>query len=184
MPVRSTSEIARVALFTALIGLGALVSFPFLGPVPFTLQPLVVLLAGMALGSRLGPLSVLAYLMLGLVAPVYASGQAGVAVLMGPTGGYLVGFVAAAWIAGRIAHSGAPSFARFATAGLAALLPVYVLGAAWLATHLEITSAWEVLTIGVLPFVPLDAVKALVAAGLALALVSSPLDLRALRQHR
>lgn len=182
MPVRSTTELAHVALFAALIGLGALVSVPFFGPVPFTLQPLGVLLAGMILGPRLGPVSVVVYLMLGLVAPVYASGQAGVAVLVGPTGGYLAGFAVAAWLTGRIAHAGPPSFVRFTSAGLAGLVPVYALGAAWLAWHLEIADGWGIMVAGVLPFIPLDALKALVAAGLALALVSSPLGLRALRQ--
>jgi len=177
LPVRSTSEIARVAMFAALIGLSALVTVPFIGPVPFTLQPLVVLLAGMILGPRLGPTSVLVYLLLGLVAPVYAGGQAGIGVLIGPTGGYLVGFVVAASVTGLVARSGSPSLARFATAGLAGLVPVYVLGATWLALHLQIDSVWGVLAAGVLQFVPLDAVKALLAAGLACALVSSPLGL-------
>ncbi|RPI32191.1 MAG: biotin transporter BioY [Actinomycetota bacterium] len=184
MSVRSTPEIARVALFAALIGLGALVAIPFVGPVPFTLQPLVVLLTGMVLGPRLAPVSVLVYLTLGLVAPVYAGGQAGIGVLIGPTGGYLVGFVLAAWVAGVIAHRGRPTFARYAVAGLAGLIPVYVLGAMWLAMHLELTSVWGVLVTGVLQFLPLDVMKALLAAGLAGALVSSPLGLPGLRRDR
>jgi biotin transport system substrate-specific component len=184
LSVRSTPEIARVALFAAMIGLGALVTIPFVGPVPFTLQPLVVLLTGMVLGPRLGPVSVLVYLTLGLVAPVYSGGQAGIGVLIGPTGGYLVGFLLAAWVAGVIAHGGPPSFARFAVAGLAGLIPVYALGATWLAIHLEITSVWGVLVTGVLQFLPLDVMKALLAAGLAGALVSSPLGLPGLRRDR
>jgi biotin transport system substrate-specific component len=182
--VRSTAEIARVASFAALIGLGALVTIPFFGPVPFTLQVFLVLLAGMLLGPRLAPVSVLVYLALGLVAPVYAGAQAGVGVLIGPTGGYLVGFVFAAWVAGIVAHRGAPSFVRFTLAGLAGLVPVYALGATWLAVHLEIASVWGAMVAGVLPFVPLDALKAIVAAGLAAALVSSPLGLPALRRGR
>ncbi|MBN1916780.1 MAG: biotin transporter BioY [Verrucomicrobia bacterium] len=173
-----------MALFAAMIGLGALVTIPFVGPVPFTLQPLIVLLTGMVLGPRLGPVSVLVYLTLGLVAPVYAGGQAGIGVLIGPTGGYLAGFVLAAWVAGIIAYHGPPSFAQFAVAGLVGLIPVYALGATWLAMHLEITSVWGVLVTGVLQFVPLDVVKALLAAGLAGALVSSPLGLPGLRRDR
>jgi biotin transport system substrate-specific component len=184
LSLRSTPEIARVALFAALIGLGALVTIPFVGPVPFTLQPLVVLLAGMVLGPRLAPVSVLVYLLLGLVAPVYAGGQAGIGVLIGPTGGYLLGFVLAAWVTGVVAHRGAPTLARFTIAGLAGLIPVYVLGATWLALHLEITGVVSVLAVGVLPFVPLDILKVLLAAGLAGALVSSPLGLPALRRDQ
>lgn len=183
MLVRSASEVARVALFAALTGLGALVTIPF-GPVPFTLQTMVVLLAGMVLGSRLAPLSVLVYLALGLVAPVYAGGQAGAGVLIGPTGGYLMGFVLAAWATGVIARRGAPSFVRFTVAGLAGLTPVYALGTTWLALHLEMKSVWAVLAAGVLPFVPLDVVKVLLAAGLAGALVSSPPGPPALRRDR
>jgi biotin transport system substrate-specific component len=145
---------------------------------------LIVLLTGMVLGPRLAPVSVLVYLTLGLVAPVYAGGQAGIGVLIGPTGGYLVGFVLAAWVAGVIAYRGPPSFTRFAVAGLAGLVPVYALGATWLAMHLELASVWGVLMTGVLQFLPLDVMKALVAAGLAGALVSSPLGLPALRRDR
>lgn len=184
MAVRSTPEIARVALFAALIAVGAFITVPFLGPVPFTLQPLVVLLAGMILGPRLAPVSVVVYLLLGVVAPVYAGGQAGIGVLLGPTGGYLAGFVPAAWLTGTLACRGSPSLARFALAGLAGLVPIYALGATWLGLHLEVESLWGVLVVGVLQFAPLDAVKALVAASLARGLVSSPLGLPALRPGR
>ena len=73
LPPLTTRELTSAALFTALIAGGALVSIP-IGTVPFTLQVLFVLLAGMLLGPRLAALSVLAYLALGLVAPVYAGG--------------------------------------------------------------------------------------------------------------
>jgi biotin transport system substrate-specific component len=183
--VRTTAEIARVALFAALLGVSALVTIPFFGPVPFTLQPLVVLLSGMILGPRLGPLSVVVYLALGLIAPVYAGGQTGIGVLFGPTGGYLVGFVVAAWLTGKLSHAGTGgSLLRYFGAGLAGLVPVYALGAAWLGLHLEIANLWALLVAGVLQFAPLDAVKALVAAVMARALVSSPLGLRELRPDR
>jgi biotin transport system substrate-specific component len=181
LALRTTPEIARVALFAALIAVGALVTVP-LGPVPFTLQPLVVMLAAIVLGPRLAPASVIVYLALGLVAPVYAGGQSGLGVLLGPTGGYLVGFVVAAWLTGEMAHRGSASITRFFAAGLIGLIPVYALGAAWLSLHLEIEGIWEVLVVAVLPFVPLDAVKAFVAATLAWSLVSSPLGLGALRR--
>ena len=69
---------------------------------PFTLQVLFVLLAGMLLGPRLGGAERLAYLALGLVAPVYAGGTSGLGVLFGPTGGYLWGFLPAAVLTGAV----------------------------------------------------------------------------------
>ena len=82
MPSLTTRELTSAALFTALVAGGALVSIP-IGSVPFTLQVLCVLLAGMLLGPRLAALSVLAYLALGLVAPVYARGRTSLARFVG-----------------------------------------------------------------------------------------------------
>ena len=98
----TTRELAVAALFTALLSVSAYIAIP-IGSVPFTLQVFVVLLAGMVLGPRLGALSVVAYLVLGLVAPVYSGGTSGLGVLFGPTGGYLFGFIAAAVVTGLIA---------------------------------------------------------------------------------
>ena len=172
----STRDLAYAALFTTLIAVGAFVTIP-LGPVPFTLQPLFVLLAGLVLGARLGALSVGAYLVLGLIAPVYHGGTSGFGVLVGPTGGYLVGFVLAAVIAGWISHAGKPTAVRYVGAGLAALVPVYVLGAIWLAISLHTTSFAVVIVGGVLQFLPLDVLKAVVAGLAALSLARSPLAL-------
>jgi biotin transport system substrate-specific component len=179
----STREISYVALFTALIAVGAFITIP-LGPVPFTLQPLFVLLAGLVLGPRLGALSVIAYLILGLIAPVYAGGTSGLGVLFGPTGGYLVGFVLAAVVAGAVSRSGTPSTSRFIVAGLAGLVPVYVLGASWLAISLGTTDPSVVLVGGVLQFLPLDVIKAAAAGVLAYSLVRSPLGLPASLRDR
>ena len=178
----TTREITYAALFTALIAAGAFVAIP-VGPVPFTLQVLFVLLAGMVLGSRLGVLSVLAYLVLGLVAPVYAGGTSGLGVLFGPSGGYIWGFVLAALVTGLVARAGAPTLPRFVFAGLAGLAPIYALGALWLALQLHMSAGTAVAT-GVAPFVWLDALNA-VAAGLAArSLVSLPLGLPALELDR
>jgi biotin transport system substrate-specific component len=172
-----------MALFTALIAAGAFVTLP-LGPVPFTLQPLFVLLAGLVLGPRLGALSVVAYLVLGLIAPVYAGGTSGLGVLFGPTGGYLLGFVLGAWVAGVVGRSRDTSTPRLAMGALAGLLPIYLLGATWLAISLHATDLRVVLVSGVLQFLPFDIIKAVVAGVLAHALIKSPLGLpAALRGH-
>ena len=82
----TTREIAVAALFAALMAVSAFIAIP-VGSVPFTLQVYVVLLTGLVLGARVGALSVLAYLILGLFAPVYAGGASGLGALFGPTGG-------------------------------------------------------------------------------------------------
>jgi biotin transport system substrate-specific component len=177
-----TRDLAYAGLFAALTAVGALVSIPFVGPVPFTLQVLFVLLAGMLLGPRLGMLSMLAYLGLGLVAPVYAQGTGGLGALFGPAGGYLWGFVVAAGVTGAIARR-RPTFMGFLVAGLAGLVPIYVLGATWLGWQVG-GAAGHVIWIGVLQFVPGDLVKVAVAAAAATALVSSPLGLPAFAKDR
>ena len=172
----TTRELSFAALCTAMIAAGAFIAIP-LGPVPFTLQPLFVILTGLVLGARLGALSVIAYLILGLMAPVYAGGTSGLGVLLGPTGGYLVGFVFAALVAGAVVHSGKMGTLRCVSGGLLALLPIYVLGASWLAVSLHLESLSAVLAAGVLPFLPFDAIKAVVAGLAAYSLQQSPLGL-------
>jgi biotin transport system substrate-specific component len=171
----TTRELAVAALFTALLSVSAYVAIP-VGSVPFTLQVYVVLLAGMVLGSRLAALSVAAYLVLGLVAPVYSGGTSGLGVLFGPTGGYLFGFVAAAVMTGVIAGRPDAGLPRLLTAGLVGLAPIYALGATWLALQLHLTPAAAVAS-GVAPFIWVDIGKAVAATFTARALVSLPLGL-------
>jgi biotin transport system substrate-specific component len=153
------------ALFVALL---AQVQIPLgFTPVPITGQTLGVALTGAALGSRRGPLSLALYLLLGAVgAPFYAGGEAGVANLLGPTAGYLVGFVPAAWIVGRLAERRADrrpwtAFLAFQVGSLA----VFALGVTGLALSTGHGIGWA-LEHGWLPFVPGDLVKTAIAAGL------------------
>jgi biotin transport system substrate-specific component len=173
----TTRELATAALFTALLSVAAFVAIP-VGSVPFTLQVYVVLLAGMTLGPRLGVLSVVAYLILGLFAPVFAGGASGLGALFGPTGGYLFGFLGAALVAGLVAGRHERTMPRLLVAGLAGLVPIYALGATWLAVQLSLAPGEAMLT-GVAPFAWLDVLKAVAAALTARALVSLPLGLPA-----
>jgi biotin transport system substrate-specific component len=173
----TTSEIAVAALFAALMAVSAFIAVP-VGSVPFTLQVYVVLLTGLTLGARVGALSVLAYLTLGLFAPVYASGASGLGALFGPTGGYLFGFIGAVIVAGLIAGTGRRTLPRLLIAGLAGIAPIYALGTAWLALQLDLSLGTAVLT-GIVPFAWLDVLKAVAAALTARALVSLPLGLPA-----
>jgi biotin transport system substrate-specific component len=148
----------RILLFGAqafglglIIAAAAHIAVPF-WPVPMTLQTLAVMTIATLVGPRLGVAAMLAYLLEGAVGlPVFASGV-GMAVLVGPTAGYLLGMVVAAALVGS-AHGRV----RQAGAIVAASLTIYALGAAWLAQFVGIDRAFA---LGVLPFVAGDAVKA------------------------
>jgi len=181
----TTHHLTLAALFAALISVGAFVSIPMVGPVPLTLQVLFVMLAGLVLGARLAALATAGYLLVGLVAPVYAGGSSGIGTLVGPAGGYLVGFIVGAWLVGTLAERLQPRSVWSLTAvALAGLVPIYGLGATWLAWHLGSVRADIIVWGGVLQFVPGDLAKAITAAVAARALLSLPLGLPVLaRSH-
>ncbi len=133
-------------------------------PVPFTAQTLSVLLVGVLLGSRRGTGAVLLYLAEGISgAPVFQGGHSGLLYALGPTGGYLAGFVLAAGIAGYLCERGwAVSRLRLAAALATGSLAVYIPGVAWLslAGSLPLHTA---IVLGALPFLPLDLAKAVLA---------------------
>ncbi len=139
-------------------------------PVPWTGQTFAVLLVGALLGSRRGALCVLTYLLEGLAGlPVFSHGRAGLAVFFGPTGGYLVGFVLAAYLVGCLAERGWDR--RPATTALAMVLgniALYSCGLAWLVclVHLFGRSLGNVLAIGLYPFLPGEIVKIALATAL------------------
>lgn len=160
-----TARLAAVAVFTLLTALAARVTIE-VGVVPFTLQVLVVLLSGLVLGARDGALSQAAYVALvaaGL--PLDARGL-GTAALFGPTGGYLLGFIAAAGVAGLLVERGAARLWRRWLAGVAGLAVLYLCGVAHLKlfTGMDWAAAW---TAGAAPFLLADLVKAVLAAALA-----------------
>ncbi len=135
-------------------------------PVPLTGQTLAVLVVGAALGARKGAASLVLYLLLGMVGlPFFAGGSHGFAVLAGPTGGYLIGFIAAAYLIGLLSARGLDR--RIPTALVAFLageVVIYLFGVAWLSFFLGLKGA---LIAGLLPFLVGDALK-LVAAALLL----------------
>lgn len=159
------------ALFTALIIVGSYIRFP-LPPVPFTLQTLFVLLAGFLGGSRMALFSVLIYLLLGFVGlPVY-SGGGGIAYLLGPTGGFLIGLIPASLLSGlggNYPHkTDKPTryLLHCALTGLAATLLIYLFGLSWLKVSRSLP--WRAtLQAGLLPFVVGDAIKLAAAIRLA-----------------
>jgi biotin transport system substrate-specific component len=151
-----------------LLWASAKVQVPFY-PVPMTMQTAVVFLLGIAYGPRLAVATVLLYLAEGAAGlPVFAGTPEkgiGLPYMLGPTGGYLAGFVAAAaitgWVAGRARH-----WLAIGLGVLAATAAIYLLGAAWLATFV---GAGKALALGVAPFLLGDAVKLALVTALAAA---------------
>ena len=150
-----TALLAGTATFIALIAAGAWAAVP-VGPVPVTLQTFFLLLAAPVLKRRAVVPAAL-YLLLGAAnLPVFHSGLSGIGVLLGPTGGFLVGFVPAAAVAG-LAYERRSRALR--AAGLAAgTLVIYACGVAWLLLSAGLALPAAVLA-GVLPFLPGDALK-------------------------
>ena len=157
-------DIAVILAGSFLIGLSARVQFllPF-SPVPVTGQTFAVLVVGALLGARRGSLAVLAYILEGAAGmPVFAFGG-GFAVLLGPTGGYLIGFIPAAYVTGLLAERGWDR--RIGTMVLAMILGdavIYAFGLFWLTCLMGASE--KVLTAGLYPFIPGDVLKIALAA--------------------
>src|SRR6266852_6546330 len=163
-PLDLVRRVGLVIRFSLLTALAAQVVIP-IGPVPITGQTFAVLLTGALLGPRLGAMAMIAYLIEGASGlPFFAGGHFGLVHLMGPTGGYLVAFPAAAFITGAFAEHGWDK--RFITAAAAMLVGSIVIifvGAAWFSvlTH---TGPLLALRVGVVPFIVGDIVKIVLAA--------------------
>ena len=155
-----------VAAFSLVIALCAQVAIPLpFTPVPVTLQTFAVLMAGFLLGSGRGALAVLAYLGEGFAGlPVFSGGTAGAAHLFGPTGGYLLGFLAASFVVGFLAERGAgKSWLLTLLALVVGDLLLYVPGVVWLGAYTGMSRA---IALGFLPFVIGDMLKIAAGAGL------------------
>lgn len=164
------ADLARISVFAALIVVLGMVTVPLPGGVPITGQTLGVMLAGLVLGARRAPLAVLLVLALAAVGlPVLAGGRGGLGVFVGPTAGYLLGWVAGAVVIGLIAYSGRFSWWR---AGLGAavggIAVVYLFGIPVQAAVTGIGLGPTALSS--LAFLPGDLLKAAAAVALAVAL--------------
>jgi biotin transport system substrate-specific component len=164
-------RVASMLFITALTAAAAQISVPLpFTDVPFTFQPMIVLLGGLALGSRLGLASQVLYLAAGIAGlPVFAASPAlppGLLRLLGPTGGYLMAYPVAAFIVGYLAERGLDR--RYVTslfAMLAGLIVIYASGAAWLGVFARPAVGLDTaLALGVYPFIAADLLKLLVAA--------------------
>ena len=169
---------AGMAAFVVATSAGAYVAVPLpWTPVPTTLQPLFVILAGAVLGARAGAAAMVTYVALGAAgAPVFSAGHSGIAWLLGPTGGYLLAFPAAAFLVGILAgpRSSGAGRTRLLLALAAGIAALYVGGVAQLLL-LTKQDLGTLLAQGVTPFIGGDALKIFIAFLLASSFRSSRL---------
>ncbi len=158
-------RLLQALLMSFLMGLAAQIEIRLpVSLVPITGQTFAVLLAGALLGSRWGALSVAFYLLEGGIGlPFFAGGAAGFTRFFGPSGGYLIGFLPAAWLTGRLAERGWDRTPLWAAAMmLLGGIPIFAMGLLGLARFVP---AAQLLPTGLLPFIPGDILKSLLAAG-------------------
>src|SRR5205809_895739 len=164
---RPITRALLVVGFALMTWVAAKVSVPLpMTPVPGTLQTLAVLLAGAVLGARAGAVSQASYIFMGMAGlPVFALPGSGPLYLLGPTGGYLVGFIAAAFVVGSvIKKTGGREVLPAALAFLLGAATIHACGLAWLSVVLGDPAA--AFRAGVLPFVLFDLAKVVVATGI------------------
>jgi len=159
-------HVALIIAGAALIYLTAKVAIPIPGnPVPFTLQNFGVLVVGGALGLKRGGSAAFLYVALGVVGlPFFAEGKGGMQVIWGTTGGYLIGFILAASLVGRLAELGWDRRLGGALGATAlGTLVIYLVGVPWLAVSAGLTLG-EAIQLGFVPFVVVDTIKLVAAA--------------------
>jgi len=157
---------AYASLMAALTAVGAYIAIP-IGPVPIVLQNLFVYLAGLLLGRKWGTIAIATYLLAGVCGlPVFSGGKGGIGHVIGPTGGYLIGYLPAVYLIGIMAEKGRGR-ALFDLGGmLLGTVAVYGLGVPWLklVTNMSLS---KTLALGMVPFLLGDALKIAVAIPLA-----------------
>lgn len=159
----SVYDAAAVFVGSVLMALSAQIAVGW--PVPFTGQTFAVLMAGMLLGPTRGSLCVLLYLLEGALGlPVFSQGRAGLFMFFGPTGGYLVGFIAAAYISGWLSQKG---WSKTVLGTIAAMVAgdsvLFIFGLCWLMVW---TKSANVLAVGLYPFIVGDILKIALATAI------------------
>ncbi|KHD34898.1 biotin synthase [Clostridium acetobutylicum] len=163
-----TRDLVLIPLFTAMTIIGAFIKIP-VGVVPINLQFLFTTLSGVLLGGALGAVSQILYVALGLIGlPVFTSGG-GLSYIFTPTFGYLIGYIFAAFIIGKITHSRKPKFTTIFFSCILGLIVVYFIGTTYLYIILNYVAGKNVsiiasIKLGVLMFIPGDIVKCIITA--------------------
>lgn len=179
-----TRSLTLAALFAALMIAGAYISLPT-PVVPITFQPFFSVLAGAVLGPRLGSMAMGAYIAIGLAGvPVFAGFTGGIGKVLTPTFGFIIGFLAAAALAGAITERADAGFGRVAAASAAGIAAIYAIGAPYMYIVFTLVSGRDVTlaatAAAMLPFFLKDLVLSLAASGIALRII--PLSKRLAKQ--
>lgn len=158
----TVKQMAYTAIMAALISVLAPIAVPLAGEVPISLATLAVMLAGAILGSKLGTLSVLIYILLGMIGlPVFANYASGTGIVFGMTGGYIIGYLPLALIIGLFSEKwgqGRYQYPALIAGALAGNLVLYVLGTYWFMKYTGMALSGA-LAACVLPFIPGDLMK-------------------------
>lgn len=172
----STKNITRIAIFAALTAVSAFFSLP-IGPVPITLQTLVVVLSGMFLGANYGAFSQLLYILIGLTGiPIFAGMQGGIAHVLKPSFGFLIGFILAAYLTGKIFESNEVTLKNSVISSLVGVFSPYLIGIPYMYFILNVymgknLDLIQVLNMGLILFIIGDSVKVFIASVVAYKIV-------------
>ncbi len=164
MSRKITKAIVFTALFAALIAACAFISIPVPGtPIPIVLQNMMVVLSGMLLGPILGTASTLLFIIAGILGlPVFSGGTGGFAKIMGPTGGFIIGYAIASLVAGLILGrprlDGKKHIARIIIAAVCGFVVMYIPGVLHFMNSLDKTFS-ETMALCVIPYIPGDLIK-------------------------
>ncbi len=167
----STRDLIITALFTSLTAVGGFISIP-LGPVPITLQTLFVVLSGLILGAKLGALSQIVYVILGLIGlPIFSGGTGGLTSIVNPTFGFLISFIVAAYVIGKITEKN-KSLSKIIYSVILGSFVIYIIGVPYfyfIFTNFlgKDINFYTALKYACIPFIPGDIIKAIIAIVLA-----------------
>jgi len=163
----SARDITQIGIFAALTAIGAFISIP-VGPVPISLQTFFVLLSGIILGSRKAMLSQVVYVMLGLIGlPIFAGFSGGFQTIFKPSFGFIIGFIIAAYVVGKISERESNSIKYMSIAVITGSLIMYVIGIPYMYYILNIILSKsldiiQIMKLGMFMFIPGDILKAIV----------------------
>ena len=163
--MRPLKRMIVISLLAAILSISAYISIPLsFSTVPFTLQSLMLMIIALSMPISISFYTVGLYLLLGLIGlPVFSYGTAGLHILLGPTGGYLIGFLLSTFVIGFIKEKLDYFFGYFIAALLGGVVVVYACGVLGLMFVLNIDFN-RAFTIGVIPFIPFDLIKVLVSS--------------------
>ena len=163
-----TKRLILYSLFAAITSVLSQISIPLpFTPVPLNLATLSVILSGAILGKSGGAISQIVYTLLGTIGlPVFANLSAGIGIIIGPTGGYIIGYIIAAFIVGLILEKSNKNIIIYIVSMSIGLTTCYILGTAWF-MYITKSNLVASLTMCVIPFIPGDIIKVILASILA-----------------